>query len=264
MRVKIEGEITPDRMARAVESALRLLASADPDAKFYGANLYLNSYGMDGESFDVVDDDQNPLGLRISAPAGTAVKPALTSEAKQRRKAVREEQHQRELEAAERCRQEDAERLRKRQAEAARAAKAKETFEALNALTSQLLDSDSQRLVDGFNEVIRASWQALGPTETQGPKKGEPKPLPVFTAVDGKLVLATPAWKATRWMLNPVGTPREGLIAPVWTFSAWVAAVEGFLKIMESMSGPLPEVIKVGPYHATIECECKEQGNTNG
>jgi len=247
VRVKIEGEITPEHMVRALERALELLASVDPDAKFYGANLYLNPYSIDGESFDVVDDNQNPVGLRISAPAGTIVKPALTAQARQRRRAAREEQEQRELEAAELRRQEDAELYRRRKIQAVQEAKAKETFDSLNVLTSQLLASEPNKLVDGFNEVIRSTWQALEPKEPHGPRKGAAKPLPLFSTADGKLVLSSPAWKTKRLMLNPVGNPRQGAIVPVWTFDAWIAAVDGFLRLMERLGGPLPEVITSGP-----------------
>lgn len=246
MRVKIEGEITPDRIARAVERALELLASADPDATFYGANLYLNSYDVDGESFDAVDDDHNPIGLRIPAPAGTIVKPALTAQARQRRRAAREEQQQRELEAAELRRQEDAELRRRRKNQAVQDAKAKETFDSLNVLTSQLLASEPDKLVDGLNEAIRSSWQALEPKEPHGPRKGAVKPLPSFSTADGKLVLSTPAWKTKRLVLNPVGHPRQGAIVPVWTFAAWIAAINGFLRLMEDLSGPLPAAITSG------------------
>ena len=243
VKVKIEGEITPEHMARAMEEALKILASADPDAKFYGANLYLNSFGADGAAFDIVGECQRPIILNISAPAGTIVRPALTAEAKQRRKAAREEQQQRELEVAELHRQQDAELHRRRQVQAVQDAKAKETFDALNVLTLHLLSSEPGRLVDGFNEAIRASWQALEPREPYGPRKGEPKPMPVFSTADGKLVLSTPAWKTTRWLLNPIGSPRQGLIAPVWTYSAWLTAVDGFLRVMESLNGSLPEAI---------------------
>ena len=247
MRLKIEGEITPERLARAVEIALEHLASADPDAKFYGANLYLNSYGDDGEAFDVVDDHQRPIMLRISSPAGGRVRPPLSAEAKQHRKNVREAKQHRELEIAELRRQQDAERQRKRQIEAAQAAKAQVALDALNVLTSRLLVSEPKALIDGFNGAIRASWHAQQPKETYGPRKGEPKPLPVFSTADGTLVLSTSAWKNPRWLRNAVGTPREGLIAPIWTYTAWITAVNGFLRIMESLGGSLSEEITRGP-----------------
>lgn len=247
MRLKIEGEITPERLAWAVERALELLASTGPGAKFYGANLYLNPYGDDGGAFNAVDEHGRPFMLRISPPTGWVVRPALTAEAKQRRKAAREEHQQRELELAELRRQQDAERQRKRQIEAAQAARAQVALDALNVLTSRLLVSEPKALIDGFNGAIRASWHAQQPKETYGPRKGEPKPLPVFSTADGTLVLSTSAWKNPRWLRNAVGTPREGLIAPIWTYTAWITAVNGFLRIMESLGGSLPEEITRGP-----------------
>lgn len=247
MKLKIEGEITPQRMARAMERALELLDSLEPGAKFYGANLYLVPFDVEGERLTVLNSRDKPLVMSISAPTGGIVRPALTAEAKQRRKAAREEEEQREVRAAELRREQDAEFLRRHQIQAAQAAKAQVTFDALNVLTSQLLASEPKALIDGFNDAIRASWHTQEPKEPHGPRKGEPKPMPVISTADGKLVLSTPAWKSTRWLLNPVGSPRQGLIAPIWTFSAWLTAVDGFLRVMESLSGSLPEAITGGP-----------------
>jgi len=67
--------------------------------------------------------------------------------------------------------------------------------------------------------------------------------VPEFSIVDGKLSLFAASWKSPRLLLNPIGTLNLNLIAPVWTHSAWLIAVDGFLKIMSEMSGPLPEEI---------------------
>lgn len=231
---------------KAFEIAAAELESLVPGSKFYGANLYLVPYDLEGQAFDIVDRGAS-LVINVPAQPGTLVKPALSAEAQQRRDAFREEKRQREIHAAELQRQRDVERQRKRQIEAAQAAKAQVTLDALNVLTSRLLASEPNALIDGFNGAIRASWHALQPIETYGSRKGEPKPLPVFSIADGKLVLSTSAWKNPRWLRNAVGTPREGLIAPIWTYSAWITAVSGFLRTMESLNGSLPEEITRGP-----------------
>lgn len=247
MRLKIDGEITPERMKQVMEIALKELASMDPEAKFYGANLYLVPFDVEGERLTILNSRNQPLVLGISAPKGGVVRPALTAEAKQRRRAVREEEERREIRAAELRREEDAERQRRRQIQAVQAAKAQATFDALNTLTSHLIASEPKALIDGFNEAIRASWQVHQPRESQGARKGELRPVPIISTADGKLVLSTPAWKNARWLQNPIGTPRGVEIAPIWTFRAWTTALIGFLRVMEGLNGSLPEAITDGP-----------------
>ncbi|WP_288632806.1 OfxX fusion product [Pseudomonas sp. UBA5666] len=247
MRVKIKGEITPERMAQAMEEALKYVATVDPHVQSFGANVYLNLFNADGESISIVNARREPVILTIDAPSEAKVRPVLSDEAKQRRKAAREQHQQRQLENEERGRQQEAEYKRKRQHEAAQAARAQITLDALNDLTSQLLLSHSKALIDGLNGAVRTTWEAHEPKETYGPRKGEPKPMPVFSTADGRLVLSTPAWKNPRWLRNAIGYHREGWVAPIWTFSAWVTAVSGFLRVMESLSGPLPDAITTGP-----------------
>lgn len=254
MRLKIAGEITSEHLVKAFEIAAAKLESIVPGSKFYGANLYLVPYDLEGQAFDIVDRGAS-LVIKVPAQPGTLVKPALSAEAQQRRDALREERRQREIHAAELRHQQDVESQRKRQIKAAQEARAQVTLNALNVLTSRLLMSEPKALIDGFNSAIQASWQAHQPKETYGPRKGEPKPLPVFSTADGRLVLSTRAWKNPRWLRNAVGTPREGLIAPIWTYSAWVTAVNGFLRIMQNLNGSLPEEITHGPLWAELLSE---------
>lgn len=242
MRLKIRGEITPEHLAEAFAAAMKKLESLVPGAKFYGADLYLRPYFADGLPFDIMDNGKS-LIMNIPAPPGTLVKPALSAEAQQRQDEAREAQRQREAEAAERDRKEVAEHNREQQIRAVQRVKARTAFDALNELTSKILASEPQRMVDGFNEAIRASWHSLAPKEPHGPRKGELKPLPEFSIVDGKLSLFAASWKNPRILLNPIGTLNLNLIAPVWTHDAWLVAIASFLKIMRDMGGTMPEEI---------------------
>lgn len=242
MKLKIKGEITPEQLVRAFEVAIKELEAAVPGGKFYGANLYLTPYAPDGELLQVSDEHGSPAALIVPAQPGTNVKPALSAEAQQRRDDAREAERQREAQVAERDRKVVAEHNRKRQIQAVQLANARKAFIALNELTSKLLASEPEGLIDGLNEAIRASWQNLKPKEPHGPRKGELKPVPEFSIADGKLSLFTASWKNPRPLFNPVGTLSLNLntLAPVWTHSAWMIAVDGFLKVMAHLNGSMP------------------------
>jgi hypothetical protein len=243
VRLVIKGEITPERLTEAFSLALQKLESTAPGSKFYGANLYLVPYDEDGQAFDIVDGRGQSLIMNIPAPPGTIVKPALSAEAEQRRQVAREEERQREIQEEEERRQHRADLDRRHQIQAAKNAKAQESYNALNVLTSKLLTSEPERLIDGLNQAIRSTWSSLEPKEPHGPKKGEPKPVPVFSIQDGKLLLSTTAWRQPKLVLNPLGSLKHTLIEPVWTYGAWVVATAGFLKVMERLNGSLPEEI---------------------
>lgn len=86
MKLKIEGEITPERVAEAVAEASRIWSSAQPGGKFYGAKIHLTPFDAEGDQWELIDDLDKPLVMIIPAPPGTIVRPALTAEGKQNQK----------------------------------------------------------------------------------------------------------------------------------------------------------------------------------
>jgi len=243
VRLRIKGEITPERLVEAYAKALEKIHAVRPGAKIYGANLYLTPFDADGMAFDLADDRGNSLIMNISAPPGTVVKPALSAEAEQRREAAREDERQRDARANELQRQHEAEMDRRYQLRAALEAKAKKSHLALNSVTDALLASAPERLAEELNRVIRFNWESFQPTEPNGPNKGEPKPMPVFSLLEGRLQLSTKSWKQPKIVPNPVGSLKGSLIAPMWTYAAWVASTVAFVKVLEQLSGSLPDDI---------------------
>jgi hypothetical protein len=243
VRLKIKGEITPEQLVKAFEMATKALEADVPGGKFYGANLYLVPYDPHGERLSALDERGSPPILTVPAQPGTNVKPALSAEAQQRRDAALEAKRQREDQVAERDRKEVAEYNRKRQIQSLQIARARTALHALNELTSNLLASEPKGLIDGLNEAIRTSWHGQEPKEPHGPRKGELKPVPEFSIVDGKLSLFTASWKNPKLLFNPIGTLNLNTLAPVWTHSAWMIAIDGFLNVMEHLNGSLPEEI---------------------
>lgn len=241
MRLKIKGEVTAERLMEAFSAAVERLKLSVPDAKFYGANVYLTAYDGDGQAFDLVDGGGNSLVMNFAAPPGTIVKPALSAEAEQRREEARQQERAREAAAQELHQHQLAERQRKLQLELALGQKAEKAFVGLNRVTDSVLASEPKALVQALNQVIESNWTSLQPMEPHGPKKGQPKPKPVFSTYEGKLMLSTVAWKQPRQIPNPIGAVRKTLIAPLWTYSAWVISTKGFLDVLQRLHGSLPE-----------------------
>lgn len=136
-----------------------------------------------------------------------------------------------------------AERQRKLQLEQAFRKKADKAFEGLNSVTDSVLASEPKGLVQALNQVIESNWASLQPTEPHGPKKGQAKPMPVFSTYEGKLMLSTVTWKQPKQVSNPIGALRKTLIGPMWTYSAWVTSTKGLLDVLQRLHGSLPEGI---------------------
>lgn len=98
MKLKIEGEITPERVAEAVADACRTWSSTRPGGKFYGAKIQLVAFDAEGTKWSLVDDQNEPFVMVVPAPPGMIVRPALTSEGKQNQKNRRAVDQQQEVE----------------------------------------------------------------------------------------------------------------------------------------------------------------------
>jgi hypothetical protein len=97
MKLKIEGEITPERVAEAVADASRMWSSTRPGGKFYGAKIQLVPFDAEGSKWALVDDQNEPFVMIIPALPGTIVRPALTAEGKQNQKDRRVVEQQQEV-----------------------------------------------------------------------------------------------------------------------------------------------------------------------
>lgn len=100
MKLKIEGEITPERVAEVVANAIATWESSQPGGKFYGAKLYLAAFDAEGERHILTDNLDNPLVITIPAPPGTIVRPALTAEGRQCQRARCEAERQQKIQDA--------------------------------------------------------------------------------------------------------------------------------------------------------------------
>ena len=85
MRVKIEGRITVERLAQALQEAAKIYERACPGHAIYGANLYLNAYRADGLQFGGGDPDLrhgflpcDPVATEVASHASEAARIGLT------------------------------------------------------------------------------------------------------------------------------------------------------------------------------------------
>lgn len=232
MRIKIEGEVTAERLAQALQAAMDKFPG-DTQTKFYGANLYLTVFNAEGLPVEVVNARGEPIIIKMPAPAGTLARPALTAEGAELRRRAKEAEEARRAEEAERIRQEDAAfRERQRQLRAEQAA-AKQAWEKVNKITAQQMGARADEFVSELNEIVKGVWAEMAPVEPTGPQKGQPKPMPVFSNDHGLLFLVTPAWKSSKQIYNPVFSSCSDRLKRFWTHAAWDEACKRMQSMMD-------------------------------
>jgi hypothetical protein len=236
LRIKIEGEITAERLAEA----LRIAIDKFPDSvgpKFYGANLYLTVFSADGLPLEVVDEGGQPVMIRLAAPVGTLARPALTAEGAEQRTQAKEaaalqraqqkaEDEQLEAEARERRRQRDARR-----------ATAVRSWETANRITAHLMKVRADEFVAELNNIVRSVWENEKPVELAGKRKGEVRPIPTFSSQNGTLIMSASNWKSPRRVHNPLypSKPRDELCT-FWTHSVWIESAKRIADIMTNLA----------------------------
>lgn len=80
MRIKISGEIRPDRLIEILSKVAA--AYGENFGGFFGANLYINAFDKDGEPLDLADFEGNEPMFSFGVPDGEMARPLLSDEAK--------------------------------------------------------------------------------------------------------------------------------------------------------------------------------------
>ena len=70
MRVKIEGEVSVERLFEAYQKACEAYGRVMPGFKLYGANLYLNAFNSDGIACELADDMGKPIVISLRLQKG--------------------------------------------------------------------------------------------------------------------------------------------------------------------------------------------------
>lgn len=236
MRVKVKGEITPERLSEALLSAVSKYEAVRPGCKIYGANLYLTAFDVDGLPFDLTDHLGNSLSITIDAKSGELVRPALTADGELKRQEAKRKEAEAKAQQEATWAKEEAKWESARQRRREQEALAKKQFDAVNRTTASLLESMPERLVDALNETVRGVWNDLQPIETQGKKKGQPKALPIFSIGTDGLSLFVETWKHPKRVLNPVCTFSHGETHPFWMHDAWAEATRRLITQLETLS----------------------------
>lgn len=239
MRVRINGEITVERLVEALVTASEKLEEVRPGCKIYGANLYLTAFDADGVPFDLVDHRGESLIITLATPSGQLVRPALTAEGQARKDMRRAEVERRRIEEEEKDRALRAEQERRYEERRASAQAVMERYELLNNRTEQLMQASPEDFVQTLNNIVQAVWQELSPVEPSGKKKGQPRPQPTYQAGGDGLSVSVSTRKSPLQIQNPVILYKRGSMVPIWSNDAWTEVASRVLEFMFEGCAPV-------------------------
>lgn len=233
MRIQIKGPITAARLANALEA---IRGKFEEGVQFYGANLYLNCYDMDGLPTELADSTGDPIMFVLERPPGESLRPPLTEHGKAVRKGWKKTALLEKEEAAE-AKREYQRKLDERRNDAQRRRDELEAcYQKLNEWTALCLQHDAKAFVDDLNAVIARVWAWKKPVIESGKRKGTPREMPRFEHAQGILLLHSSA-VYPRKLKNPIGTFKpwcyDGL-AHFWSYEAWEEVTNQILFILEA------------------------------
>lgn len=174
MRVKIEGEVSVERLFEAYQKACEAYGRVMPGFKLYGANLYLNAFNSDGIACELADNMGKPIVISLRLQKGDRLKPERTAEGEafyQRRREERMLIEREERAITERAEQEN-------RAIRAKLKKEREQYSLANQITERMLKIKPEFFLKKINEVVEKVWAQLEPREKSG----------AFKAIDRKSV----------------------------------------------------------------------------
>lgn len=219
MRIKIEGEITTDLLAKALNKAFDMAREVG-DISFYGANLYLNVYDKNGLRLEIIDKNQ-PIIVKVKSDEGI-VKPALTLEGA----LIKEQLAQQEKEIKERNELAIKERLERQDEEFKERVehykKINAFIKSLNAHTSKLLVNSPSEFLANINMIVCSVWDKEKPTYLHGKQKGTFISKPFFYIENGLLKLKSPNHKTSYTLRNAAFKNSTNELTSVWKYDAWV------------------------------------------
>lgn len=188
MRVKIEGAVTPERLREAFERLVSTFEETlgDDFAGFFGANLYVQAYGTDGQQVEIFENGKEKV-IKLPRPPGSPAKPDLSDEvlAKRAAQAALEDEARKKAEKSHREAQERylAQKTRYEQ-ELAEWKKHIKTFQAVASMFGEDLIRDC-------NAAINTVWTERKPVWPNGKKKDQPRAMPYLAITDGFVLLFT-------------------------------------------------------------------------
>ena len=220
MRIKILGEVTPDRLLEAFEVASAKIGSVSEGAKVFGANLYLTSFDSDGIPFDLGDENGNSLIFTLPAKEATLNKPEITAIGRKRLDDMEKSKAMDKEQDAQRMLKDSEDWRKKKEVRHAQIKKNEERFESRAVYTDYLFWRAKDKLLSGLNMLIERVWSEQKPIDNVG----QPIPPPRFLCHNEKLCVISPKWKSKTPM--PMPCPgwalRMGDIVPYWSNQAWL------------------------------------------
>ena len=244
MRISINGEITLDKLANALNAARAEYQKAAPGFFIYGATLNLDIYDFDGVKIELIDDGNldESYQLTIDADDGELqIPPAsrdglhrIMREKSAKAKIISRFQEEREIKRAHglalRKRAED--HIRNIQLEET---KNKRAFDLINNRSLRLAEIMGREYALHLNHIVDSVWSEMKPVEPYGPNRGELKGKPIFDFSDGVLTINTPSLKNPRVLKNPLYSLSNEGLKPLWTNLAWDEVARRILILLDDL-----------------------------
>lgn len=239
MRIKIEGEVTAERLAAALRTALAKCEQVSPGTRFFNANLYLIPYDQEGNAFEMHNAEGDPMMITQKTPPGYLDKPTVTAAGEARRLervALREQRRQSEDEA---YRQRCEAMQRERANQDAEFAVALKTRQALELITGHCLEAWPEAFIEQLNGVVSTVWETLEPRVPHGQKKGQLLAKPVYGLGKCGFEITSSTMKNPKYLTNPLLTPGPATITSLWSNAGWREVEEQIMVLMDRFAEQL-------------------------
>lgn len=222
MRLQIKGEITLERLEKALAAAREQFRQCGvPDARFFNANLYLVAYDANGLPVNATNHAGEEIMLSFPPEPGSAAKPPVTPQGRAQKDAALAEEAQRD----ERIRLLDEALWDLRSAtHAHRMAQADEVqrgIGVIESITTAFLEWEPSEFVADLNACLAQAWMAHPPPIKSG--ESVPPATPTFGLEGGQLYLYCAGWKKPRRTRSPLALSCNSgrYRSRVWLHAAW-------------------------------------------
>jgi hypothetical protein len=239
MRIKINGPITPERLAEALAAAITRLGA--DFGSFFNANLYVRVYNHDGEEIELYGTNGKPAALLLPLPPGMPMQPPVAPEVLERRHHQLEQRKG--LERQEQIRRDHEEKLWRAQVEQRTRAKelAVKAYQESVQQFESLLAKHGEALIAQLNAVVANVWKTHQPSWPHGKNKGQTRAMPVFAwdAGIGKVLLYRSPEKngSPRAIQSPVHyLYSHRTLQPYRRYDAWRIVSETIRRLLIELS----------------------------
>lgn len=245
MRIKIAGQLTPERLAEAIEHLNTTFKAqfGDDFAGFFGGNLYVQGFLKDGRSCEIQSRGKEVV-LSLRLPPGEIARPALSESVKAEREALRQAEAARakaEQKRQDQMRRELDERVAEERALRKQAMADQDKREQK---FKSVVEKFGDAVIDDCNAVIKAVWDEHQPVWPNGPKKGQVRATPYLQMIDGFVFLYSgTTLDRGRKIKTPISSRSSHAdVRTFWQYPEWKdVAVPALSRVIERYANQLTD-----------------------